>query len=68
MVIPTPKKTLQFSTRMLAAQVAILFPPFAGFTATASSKFVIVMFLITKLVPDGSIPSVFKGKVGIFKA
>jgi len=36
-VIPTPNYTIEFSTRMFSAQVAIVLAPLAGLTATASS-------------------------------
>jgi len=65
-VIPTPNITFTFCTEISSEQafLATLQPLLQGLTATASSKFVMFTFLIVTFDPLGSIPSVFKGKIG----
>jgi hypothetical protein len=54
-----------FKCYLFSAHVATMLVLCAGLTTTASSKLVILTLLIVTLVPEGSIPSVLKGKVGI---
>ena len=65
--IPTPNLTFKSETWMSCEQPSLATTnlPLDGFTATASSKFVILTLVIVILDPAGSIPSVFRGFVGI---
>jgi hypothetical protein len=65
-VIPTPNITFTFWTKISSEQpfLATLHDLSQGLTATASSKLVMLTFLIVTFEPRGSIPSVFTGKSG----